>query len=151
MTYDDQLMARAIALAGEGVRRGAGGPFGAVVARAGDVVGEGFNEVLSSGDPTAHAEVQALRAAARALGTHDLAGCELYASCEPCPMCHGAALWSRVDAIWFTATRQDADAAGFDDGRFHAGAELPPFTHVDHDRRREPFEVWAALEDRRLY
>ena len=109
-------MRRAIALAEDNVRTGRGGPFGAVVARGGAVVGEGANEVTATNDPTAHAEVVAIRAASRALGTFELRGCEIYASCEPCPMCLGAVYWARLDRLYFAADRADAERAGFDDG-----------------------------------
>ena len=111
----EELMRRAIALADENVRAGRGGPFGAVVVRAGVIVGEGANEVTTTNDPTAHAEVVAIRNACRALGDFRLAGCEIYASCEPCPMCLGAVYWARLDRLWFAAGRADAEHAGFDD------------------------------------
>ena len=98
-------MRRAIARADDNVRSGRGGPFGAVVARGGVIVGEGANEVTTTNDPTAHAEVVAIRNACRALGDFSLAGCEIYASCEPCPMCLGAVYWARLDRLWFAAGR----------------------------------------------
>jgi len=108
-------MRRAIALATQNVVTNAGGPFGAVIVRDGKIVGESANSVTSSNDPTAHAEVNAIRAAARALGTFALAGCELYTSCEPCPMCLAAAYWAHVDAVYYGASAADAARAGFDD------------------------------------
>ncbi len=110
-----EFLRRAIALATENVAACAGGPFAAVVARGGKIVGEGVNSVTASHDPTAHAEVNAIRAAARALGTFTLAGSELYSSCEPCPMCLAAAYWSRLDAVYYGASAADAARAGFDD------------------------------------
>jgi tRNA(Arg) A34 adenosine deaminase TadA len=115
----DELMQRAIALADENVRLGCGGPFGAVVVRDGVVVAEGTNLVTSTNDPTAHAEVVAIRNACRALATFRLAGCELYGSCEPCPMCLGAVYWARLDRLWFAAGREDAERAGFDDSHIY--------------------------------
>jgi tRNA(Arg) A34 adenosine deaminase TadA len=109
------FLRRAIALATENVESGAGGPFGAVVARGGEIAGEGVNSVTASNDPTAHAEVNAIRAAAKAMGTFTLAGCELYSSCEPCPMCLAAAYWARLDAVYYGASAADAARAGFDD------------------------------------
>ena len=106
---------------------GQGGPFGAVVAGpGGDVIAEGCNRVTSANDPTAHAEVEAIRAACRALGTFTLEGCTLYTSCEPCPMCLAAAYWARVDTIVFGASRTDAAAAGFDDAFIYDEIGLPP-------------------------
>src|SRR5690606_1587565 len=101
------------------LRNGLGGPFGALVVRAGEVLATGENRVLSSHDPTAHAEIVALRAAALRAGTHELRGATLYASCEPCPMCLAAAWWARVDRVIFAATREDAAAAGFDDAAIY--------------------------------
>lgn len=110
-----EFLRRAIALATQNVTSGAGGPFGAVIVRNGKIIGEGANSVTSTNDPTAHAEVNAIRAAAKALGAFTLSGCELYSSCEPCPMCLAAANWSRVDIIYFGARAADAARAGFDD------------------------------------
>ena len=115
----DELMRRAIAIADENVRAGRGGPFGAVVVRDGAIVAEGTNLGTSTNDPTAHAEVVAIRNACRALAKFRLAGCELYASCEPCPLCLGAVYWARLDRLWFAAGRHDAEAAGFDDSHIY--------------------------------
>jgi tRNA(Arg) A34 adenosine deaminase TadA len=110
-----EFMRRAIALATQNVATNRGGPFAAVVVRDGKIVGEGVNSVTATNDPTAHAEVNAIRAAANALRTFTLAGCELYTSCEPCPMCLAAAYWARLDAIYYGASAADAARAGFDD------------------------------------
>ena len=110
-----EFLRRAIALATENVAACAGGPFAAVVVRDGKIVGEGVNSVTASHDPTAHAEVNAMRSAARVLGTFTLAGCQLYTSCEPCPMCLAAAYWARLDAVYYGASTADAARAGFDD------------------------------------
>jgi len=110
-----EFLHRAIALATANVVSMAGGPFGAVIVRDGRIVGEGANSVTATNDPTAHAEVNAIRAAAKALGSFTLAGCDLYASCEPCPMCLAAAYWARVDAVYYGASAGDAARAGFDD------------------------------------
>ncbi len=115
-----EFLRRAIALATQNVESGAGGPFGAVVVRDGKIVGEGANSVTASNDPTAHAEVNAIRAAAKTLGTFTLAGCELYTSCEPCPMCLAAAYWARLDAVYYGASAADAARAGFDDAFLYA-------------------------------
>lgn len=108
-------MRRAIALATENVTSGGGGPFAALIVRDGKIVGEGVNTVTTTHDPTAHGEVNAIRAAAKALGTFTLAGCELYTSCQPCPMCLAAAYWARVEVIYYGASDADAARAGFDD------------------------------------
>jgi len=110
-----EFLRRAIALATENVASGMGGPFAAVIVRDGKIVGEGANSVTTTNDPTAHGEVNAIRAAANALGTFKLDGCELYTSCEPCPMCLAAAYWARVDAVYYGASAADAARAGFDD------------------------------------
>jgi tRNA(Arg) A34 adenosine deaminase TadA len=110
-----QFLRRAIELATQNVATCSGGPFGALVVREGSIVGEGVNSVTASNDPTAHAEVNAMRAAAKSLGTFTLAGCQLYSSCEPCPMCFAAAYWARLDAVYYGAGAADAARAGFDD------------------------------------
>jgi tRNA(Arg) A34 adenosine deaminase TadA len=115
-----EFLRRAIALATENVAAGTGGPFAAVIVRDGKIVGEGANSVTATHDPTAHAEVNAIRAAAKALGSFALAGCELYTSCEPCPMCLAAAYWARVDAVYYGASAADAARVGFDDAFLYA-------------------------------
>ena len=113
-----ELMRRAIALAVENVKQG-GGPFGAVIARNGEIVAEGVNRVTSQHDPTAHAEVQAIRNACTKLGTFDLSGYDIYSSCEPCPMCLGAIYWARLSHLYFAGTKTDAAEAGFDLSLIH--------------------------------
>ncbi|MCG8429501.1 MAG: nucleoside deaminase [Chromatiales bacterium] len=108
-------MSEAIALARRGVELGEGGPFGAVVVKDGEVVGRGWNRVVKRCDPTAHAEVEALRDAAQRLGQFHLDGCQLYTSCEPCPMCLSAAYWAHIEHIYYAASERDAAEAGFDD------------------------------------
>ena len=110
-----EFLRRAIALATQNVVSGSGGPFAAVIVRDGKIVGEGVNTVTATSDPTAHGEVNAIRAAAKALGTFTLAGCELYTSCEPCPMCLSASYWARLDAVYYGASASDAARACFDD------------------------------------
>lgn len=112
---NDAFMHEAIRLSVDKMREGRGGPFGAVVVKDGQIISRGWNEVTTTNDPTAHAEVVAIREACRALQTFRLDGCELYASCEPCPMCLSAIYWARIDRLVFAATRQDAADAGFDD------------------------------------
>jgi tRNA(Arg) A34 adenosine deaminase TadA len=137
MTHEE-LLREAIRLSVENVANG-GGPFGAVVARDGEIVAAGANAVTLDNDPTAHAEVVAIRAACRALGTFDLAGCALYSSCEPCPMCLGAVYWANLDALYFAADRHDAAAVGFDDAFLYG--ELPQ----PYESRRLPTRHLTAL------
>ncbi len=136
-----------------------GGPFGAVVVRDGQVVGRGTNRVTDELDPTAHAEVVAIRRACREVGDFSLAGCTLYASCEPCPLCLAAALWSRVDGVVWAADRHDAERAGFDDARFHVllgpsepGADWPlRLGQVSVETAQAPFDAWRAHDGRTAY
>ena len=152
-----EFLRRAIALATDNVTQGKGGPFGAVVVHEGRIVGEGANAVTSSNDPTAHAEVNAIRAAAKALNTFSLAGCELYTSCEPCPMCLAAAYWARVDAIYYGACAADAARAGFDDAFLYAelrkeiAARILPATQLLRDEAQASFEKWISAPDKIAY
>jgi guanine deaminase len=151
------LMRRAIALSAEKMRAGLGGPFGALVARDGAVVACGSNEVTSTNDPTAHAEIVAIRAACQALGSFSLAGCELYTSCEPCPMCLGAVYWARLDRIYYGNTRRDAAAIGFDDAliyremRTNLRKRSVPLIRLAPDEARLVFDEWAAKLDKVAY
>jgi tRNA(Arg) A34 adenosine deaminase TadA len=144
----------AIRLATESVTNG-GGPFGALVAKEGKVVATGNNLVTANLDPTAHAEVSAMRAACRQLETFSLDGCVLISSCEPCPMCLSSALWARVDRIVYAADRHDAAVAGFDDRRFYDLFERKPTSmwptrveQLDLPNRTAPFVAWLAKSDR---
>lgn len=146
---DDGWLRLAVELAVENVADG-GGPFGAVVVMDGDVVGTGRNRVVAQHDPTAHAEVLAIRAACASLGTFALPGATLYASCEPCPMCLAACLWARVDRVVHAADRHDAARAGFDDDAFHAmvgdpdvDPDVPVVSHRVAGSER-PFEEWLT-------
>ncbi|MCU0300063.1 MAG: nucleoside deaminase [Candidatus Nanopelagicales bacterium] len=151
------LLREAIRLAVVNVTEGLGGPFGAVVARDGVVVASGANAVTRTNDPTAHAEVVAIRSACAALGTFQLAGCVVYASCEPCPMCMGALYWARPDALYFAASPADAAAAGFDDAFIWHEFALPeaarslPIVQLRLDDAHAPFEAWQASTTRIAY
>jgi guanine deaminase len=123
---DLAFMRRAIELSRHGMRHGDGGPFGAVVVRGGEIVGEGWNSVLATNDPTAHAEILAIRDACRRLGTFVLAGCDLYTSSEPCPMCLSAVYWARLSRVFYANTVTDAAAIGFDDTLIHDELQKPP-------------------------
>ena len=134
-----ELMRRAIALSIESVKAG-GGPFGAVVARDGEIIAEASNSVTIDNDPTAHAEVNAIRKATRRLGTFDLNGCEIYSSCEPCPMCLGAIYWAHIDKIYFANDRKDAAAIGFDDDFIYEEISIPV------SQRKKPMEAFMRSE-----
>ena len=142
------FMQRAIALAVENVKSGAGGPFGAVIAKDGRIIAEGVNRVTQTNDPSAHAEVVAIREACRALGAFQLSGCELYTSCEPCPMCLGAIYWARPDRVFFGATAADAAAAGFDDSfiyqelRREPSHRKIPMTPIMREDALAAFRAW---------
>src|SRR5947199_2450909 len=131
-----EFMRRAIALALENVHSGSGGPFAALIVKDGHIVAEGTNRVTRTNDPTAHAEVVAIREACRVLGDFQLPGCDLYTSCEPCPMCLGAIFWARPARVFFAATHDDAAAAGFDDSFIYRQIAVPhaqrsiPMIHV---------------------
>lgn len=157
MTHAEQFMEQAIAQSQLAVDRGAGGPFGAVIVRAGQLVASGHNQVLVTGDPTAHAEVVAIRAACRALSDFRLEGCELYTSCEPCPMCLGAIYWSRLSRVCYANTRAEAAAIGFDDADLYAEFARPiaarsiPFVKVDLPSAQAPMRAWRDKGDKRPY
>jgi guanine deaminase len=140
-----EFMRRAIALATANVAQGRGGPFGAVVVRGGAIVGEGVNRVTATNDPTAHGEVEAIRAAAQKLGTFTLAGCALYSSCEPCPMCLAAAYWARVDAVYYGACAADAARAGFDDALLYAELRKDPGERRLRSVQLLGEEAWASF------
>lgn len=155
MTSDVQWLTRAVELAVAGVPAGEG-PFGAVVVHDGEVLGEGTNRVTADLDPSAHAEIVAIRAACRERAAYWLPGAVLYSSCEPCPMCLAAALWARVERVVFAADRHDAAAAGFDDLAFYdvlAGrAPAPvPVERRSVGRASAPFEAWTAFDGRTSY
>jgi len=109
------FMKRAVQIARKGMNNNEGGPFGCVIVKDGKIIAEGNNQVIVDNDPTAHAEIVAIRKACKEVGSFELTGCEIYTSCEPCPMCLGAIYWTRPDAVYFAATRKDAAEAGFDD------------------------------------
>jgi tRNA(Arg) A34 adenosine deaminase TadA len=157
MRTPEDLMRRAVALSAEKMRAGFGGPFGAVVARAGAIIAEGFNQVLSDSDPTAHAEVVAIREACHRLGSFSLQGCEMYTSCEPCPMCLGAIYWARLDRVYYANTRTDAAAIGFDDDHIYRELDRPidgrtvPFIRLESEEARRIFQEWLEKPDRIPY
>jgi tRNA(Arg) A34 adenosine deaminase TadA len=150
------FMARAIELSLANVARG-GGPFGAVIVKDGAIVAEGVNRVTAANDPTAHAEVEAIRAACRALGDFQLTGCDVYTSCEPCPMCLGALYWARPDRIFFGNSAADAAAVGFDDSHIYAELARPrgerglPTIQLMRDEAQAAFHAWEEKSDKVRY
>ena len=150
-------MKKAIDLAAENVRSGRGGPFGALVVRDEEVVASGVNLVTGSNDPTAHAEIIAIRAACQKLGSFQLTDCELYTSCEPCPMCLGAIYWARLKRFYYASSRDVAAAAGFDDAFIYNELSLLPDRRTIPGYRlapelaRKPFDEWAKSEGKRQY
>ena len=154
---DRRHLRRAVALSREHMAAGEGGPFGAVIVRHGQVLAEGWNRVTSTNDPTAHAEVVAIRRACRAVDTFALEGAVLYASCEPCPLCLAAAYWARLSHIVYANTREDAAAIGFDDAFIYdeipkAPAErVLPMRHAPMDEAKAVFAAWMKKADRIAY
>jgi tRNA(Arg) A34 adenosine deaminase TadA len=157
VTSPEDWLEREVALALRAVQSGAGGPFGAVVVDGERALGSGHNEVLASGDPTAHAEVVAIRAACKARGSHDLTGAVLYSSCEPCPMCLGAIHWARIEHVYYASTRSDAAAIGFDDAFLYEELARPreertlALVRLPLASAAAAFAAWQAKPDRRLY
>jgi guanine deaminase len=153
----DDFMQRAIRAALDNVRSGRGGPFGAVIVKAGEVVATGVNLVTFSNDPTAHAEMTAIRGAAKTLEAFQLDGCEIYCSCEPCPMCLSAIYWARLDRIYYGATSADAAAAQFDDRfiydqlRLEKDARSIPMVQLSSGEVQAPFRAWKEKLDRIPY
>jgi tRNA(Arg) A34 adenosine deaminase TadA len=153
----EAFMQRAIALSREGMETNCGGPFGAVIVRDGRIVAEGWNQVTSTCDPTAHAEVVAIRKAGAALSRFDLSGCEIYTSCEPCPMCLAAIYWARLDRVYYANDRADAARIGFDDDAFYREIALPlerrgvPMIRLLPEEARATFDAWTRKADRVRY
>ncbi len=150
-------MRQAIRLSLEHMRLGEGGPFGAVVVRAGRVIGRGWNRVTSVNDPTAHAELEAIRRACRRLHTFQLSDCDLYASCEPCPMCLAGIYWARIRRVYYANTRQDAARIGFDDQAIYRQLALPlrrrqlPMRQLLRGEAQAAFDEWRQKPDKVRY
>lgn len=153
----ETFMREAIRLSKEKMEAGFGGPFGAVIVRNNEIIARGFNNVLTSNDPTAHAEVDAIRKACQALGDFQLTDCELYTSCEPCPMCLGAIYWARLKKVYFGNTRQDAAAIGFDDNFIYNEINLlPAERHIPMlqllpQEAKAAFVTWQQKENKQTY
>jgi len=156
MTDDKKFLRRAVELAASGIKHG-GGPFGAVVSENGRIIAESNNKVVLNSDPTAHAEVLAIREAAGILGSHDLSGCVLYTSCEPCPMCLGAIYWSGIERVVFASDRHDAAEAGFNDEMIYNEIALDPsernitFLHLEDSEAKEVFRRWEEFDGKVKY
>jgi guanine deaminase len=154
---DNAFMARAIQLAIENVHSGRGGPFGAVIARNGEMIAEGANQVTSTKDPTAHAEVNAIRAACARLGVFELQDCEIYTSCEPCPMCLGAIYWARLSHIYFASVAADAARVGFDDSLIYREMAQPhsqraiPMVQMMRQEALAAFRAWEEKPNKIVY
>lgn len=151
------FMNHAIELARTGMREGRGGPFGCVIVKDNIIIGEGCNSVLEQNDPTAHAEIIAIRDACRNLGAFQLTDCEIYTSCEPCPMCMGAINWARPIRVYYASTKDDATNAGFDDSFIYKELELPgdsrkiPFLKLEIDDSSGVFTEWVSKKDKIVY
>jgi len=150
-------MARALALSLENVRSGRGGPFGAVIVKDGSIVAEGVNCVTNTNDPTAHAEMVAIREACRKLQSFELPGCEIYSSCEPCPMCLGAIYWARPARVYFANSAADAAQAGFDDAFIYQELRAPhaerkiPMIQLKNNSALDAFRAWREKSDKIRY
>lgn len=156
MDYNKKFMRKAIALSIENIENG-GGPFGAVIVKDGKIIAKGVNRVTANTDPTAHAEVNAIRQAAKKLKTFDLAGCEIYTSCEPCPMCLGAVYWAHLDKMYYGNSKADAKNIGFDDSFIYDEIDLKPeerqilTTQLIPEEAIVAFNTWTAAEDKVRY
>lgn len=151
------FLKQAVALAEEGVSDNRGGPFGCLVVKDNRIIGKGYNRVTSDNDPTAHAEIVAIRDACAYLGKFQLSGCTIYTSCEPCPMCLGAIYWARPERVWCATTRIDAAAAGFDDAFIYEELALRitdrkiPFRFYRQEEFLAPFDTWARKAQKERY
>ncbi len=156
MMNNEEFMREAVKLSLKNINEG-GGPFGAVIVKDGEIIAKGTNRVTANNDPTAHAEINAIREATQKLGTFDLSGCQIYSSCEPCPMCLGAIYWARLDKIYFANTKIDARDIDFDDSFIYEELEKPiekrkiPTKQILREEAIAAFEKWRAKEDKMEY
>lgn len=157
MTREEKYMQEAIALSEKGMSNDEGGPFGCVIVKDDKIVGRGNNKVIINNDPTAHAEIVAIREACKNLGAFQLDGCELYTSCEPCPMCLGAIYWARPKVIYYANSRNDAKQAGFDDSMIYQEMNCNlkdrkiPIIQISEQNAKEVFEKWEKKKDKKIY
>src|SRR5688572_24917463 len=154
---EQRFLERAIELSRQGMQKGHGGPFGCVIVKDGEIVGEGCNEVILTNDPTAHAEIVAIRNACHTLNTFQLANCDVYTSCEPCPMCMGAIYWARPNRVIYANTKMDAAAVNFDDHFIYDEIAKNPldrqieFIHMPHEQALDVFLEWKNFDERQEY
>ena len=150
-------MQKAVELSRRGMEQGDGGPFGSIVVKGEEIIGEGWNQVLCENDPTAHAEVMAIRNACKKLGTFQLTGCEIYTSCEPCPMCLGAIYWARPSRVYYANSKEDAAAINFDDSFIYREIALPhedkkiPLIALPDEEALKVFRQWKEMNNKKLY
>ncbi len=155
--YQEKWMNKAVLLSEKGMENNHGGPFGAVIVKEGKVIGKGNNKVTSKNDPTAHAEIVAIREACGVLNTYDLSGCEIYSSCEPCPMCLSAIYWARIGKVYFANSREDAAAIGFDDAHIYDEVAKPiaeraiEMKQMASEAAKAVFQKWQAKMDKEHY
>jgi tRNA(Arg) A34 adenosine deaminase TadA len=157
MTREKKFMQEAIALSKQSLTNDTGGPFGCVIVKDNVIVGRGNNQVTATNDPTAHAEIMAIRDACKNLNSFQLEGCEIYTSCEPCPMCLGAIYWARPAVIYYGNTRSDAKEIGFDDSMIYDEVKAPiaeriiPAINLEREEANKIFEDWVEKEDKKIY
>lgn len=157
MTREEKFMHEAVLLSENGINKSDGGPFGCVIVKQNKIIGRGHNKVTSTNDPTAHAEIIAIREACKTLETFQLDGCEIYTSCEPCPMCLGAIYWARPDVVYFANTRKDAAEIGFDDSMIYdeINAKMEerkiPLINLQSENAKEIFHKWKEKNDKTIY
>jgi tRNA(Arg) A34 adenosine deaminase TadA len=157
MTREEKFMHEAVLLSENGINKSDGGPFGCVIVKQNKIIGRGHNKVTSTNDPTAHAEIIAIREACKTLETFQLDGCEIYTSCEPCPMCLGAIYWARPDVVYFANTRKDAAEIGFDDSMIYdeINAKMEerkiPLINLHNENAKEIFHKWKEKNDKTIY
>lgn len=157
MTREEKFMMEAIALSKKSIENNQGGPFGCIVVKNDEIVGRGNNQVILQNDPTAHAEIVAIKDACKTLGTFQLDGCEIYTSCEPCPMCLGAIYWARPDIVYYANTRHDAAAIGFDDSMIYQEMAIDmnnrkiPTINLCRQNAAAVFQQWAEKDNKTLY
>ena len=154
---ENHFLEKAIELSRKGMENGQGGPFGCIIVKGDEIVGKGYNMVISTNDPTAHAEVVAIRDACKKLGAYQLDGCEIYSSCEPCPMCLGAIYWARPLRVFYANTRKDAADIEFDDDFIYKEINTRlaqrkiPFLHMPHPLAKDVFNQWKIRENKTKY
>ena len=157
MTREEKFMNEAVLLSEKGINQNDGGPFGCVIVKDNKIIGRGNNKVTSTNDPTAHAEIIAIREACKTLETFQLEGCEIYTSCEPCPMCLGAIYWARPDVVYFANTRNDAAKIGFDDSMIYdemnakMGERKIPLINLKSENAKKVFNKWNEKKDKMIY